>query len=81
MKIKSFHDFRIYEKKGDPVEQNTPSKTGDPYRDNMDIPKQDTGDDSAGLYTIFLTRASTVLNSMSTNVAPINPDKGKYSSK
>ncbi len=79
MKIKSFHNFRvserIYEKK-DPPEQNTPTKTGIDYRDNMDIPKQDTGDDSAGLYTIFLTQASTVLNSMSTNVAPINPDKG-----
>jgi hypothetical protein len=76
MKIKTFHDFRIYEKKGDPVEQNTPSKTGDPYRDNMEVPKQDTGDDSAGLYTIFLTQAASVLKSMSTNVSPINPDKG-----
>jgi hypothetical protein len=79
MEIKTFHDFRIYEKKGDPVEQNTPTKTGIDYRDNMDIPKQDTGDDSAGLYTIFLTQAASVLKSMSTNVAPINPDKGNTS--
>jgi len=79
MEIKKFHDFRIYEKKGDPVEQNTPSKTGDTYRDNMNIPKQDTGDDSAGLYTIFLTQAASVLKSMSTNLAPINPDKGNTS--
>ncbi len=76
MEIKKFHDFRIYEKKGDPVEQNTSSKTGNPYRDNMNVPKQDTGDDSAGLYTIFLTQAASVLKSMSTNLAPINPDKG-----
>lgn len=79
MEIKTFHDFRIYEKKGDPIEQNTPSKTGDPYRDNMNVPKQDTGDDSAGLYTIFLTQAASVLKSMSTNVSPINPDKGNGS--
>jgi hypothetical protein len=79
MEIKTFHDFRIYEKKGDPVEQNTPSKTGNPYRDNMNIPKQDTGDDSAGLYTIFLTQAASVLKSMSTNVLPINPDKANGS--
>jgi hypothetical protein len=79
MEIKTFHDFRIYEKKGDPVEQNTPTKTDIDYRDNMNIPKQDTGDDSAGLYTIFLTQAASVLKSMSTNVAPINPDKGNTS--
>ena len=79
MEIRKFHDFRIYEKKGDPVEQNTPTKTGIDYRDNMDIPKQDTGDDSAGLYTIFLTQAASVLKSMSTNVSPINPDKGNTS--
>ena len=80
MEIKSFQDFiirgKIYEKNGDPVEQNTPTKTGIEYRDNMNIPKHDTGDDSAGLYTIFLTQASTVLNSMATNVTPINPEKG-----
>lgn len=79
MDIKTFHDFRIYEKKGDSVEQNTPSKTGNDYRDNMNIPKQDTGDDSAGLYTIFLTQATSVLKSMSSNIAPINPDKGNTS--
>lgn len=79
MEIKTFHDFRIYEKKGDPVEQNTPSKTGNDYRDNMNVPKQDTGDDSAGLYTIFLTQAASVLKSMATNISPINPDKGNTS--
>lgn len=79
MEIRTFHDFRIYEKKGDPVEQNTPTKTDIDYRDNMNIPKQDTGDDSAGLYTIFLTQAASVLKSMSTNVSPINPDKGNTS--
>lgn len=79
MKIKSFHNFSmedvIYEKKNPPA-QNTPTQTDTDYRKNMNIPKQDTGDDSAGLYTIFLTQASTVLNSMSTNVALVNPNKG-----
>ena len=80
MEIKKFSEFsvlqRVYEKNGDPVEQNTPTKTGTKYRDNINLPTEDTGDDSAGLYTIFLTQASTVIRSMSDNVSPINPDKG-----
>lgn len=79
MNIKSFHDFevhgKIYEKK-DPPEQNQPSVTGINNKDNIKLPTEDTGDDSAGLYTIFLTQASMVIHSMADNVAPINPDKG-----
>jgi hypothetical protein len=85
MEIKKFSEFsvlqRVYEKNGDPVEQNTPTKTGIKYRDNINLPTEDTGDDSAGLYTIFLTQASSVISSMSDNVAPINPDKGTKASK
>jgi hypothetical protein len=79
MVIKKFQDFstsgRIYEEKGQP-KQNQPSVTGINNKDNIDIPKQDTGDESAGMYNIFLTQARTVISSMGSNVARINPDKG-----
>lgn len=79
MIIKKFQDFnirvRINEKK-DPPKQNQPSETGIDNKDNMNISKQDTGDDSAGMYNIFLTQAASTLNSMATNLQKINPDKG-----
>lgn len=79
MVIKKFQDFsspgRIYEEK-DPPKQNQPSVTGINNKDNINIPKQDTGDDSAGMYNIFLTQVRTVITSMGSNVARINPDKG-----
>lgn len=79
MVIKKFQDFsspgRIYEEKG-PPKQNQPSVTGINNKDNINIPKQDTGDDSAGMYNIFLTQVRTVISSMASNVAKIDPNKG-----
>jgi len=79
MVVKKFHDFSIQDRINeykDPPKQNQPSQTGLNNKDNIDIPKQDTGDDSAGMYNIFLTLARSVISSMGTNVKKINPDKG-----
>jgi hypothetical protein len=79
MTIKKFQDFNIaetiFERKGQ-SKQNTPTETDTDYRDNINIPKQDTGDDSAGMYNIFLTQVRTVINNMGSNLAKINPEKG-----
>jgi len=79
MVVKKFHDFSIQDKINeykDPPKQNQPSQTGINNKDNINIPKQDTGDDSAGMYNIFLTLARSVISSMGTNVKKIDPDKG-----